>query len=91
MAAAFVGIVGVATCNRSESKNEPAPLSDDSVISMMARKVASDVACDMCHILAEDLWTTLVADWASNSSSGRRLRKLGAKNCVPSISEFWTD
>eukprot|EP00729_Bicosta_minor_P030072 gene30072-24285_t len=41
-------------------------------------KIAGDIACSMCTYIAEDLWTTLLGDWASATKRGEFARSRGA-------------
>ena len=50
-------------------------------------KVAGDIACGMCGLVAEDLWVTLVDDLASNSPRGDRTRSDGASRTAREMLE----
>jgi hypothetical protein len=62
----------------SSSSSSSSLMAGQEMTSDVRGNVVADIACGMCGILAEDLWSALVFDWASSTKRGERLRERGA-------------
>jgi len=87
LAGLAVALVATAARAKAEEQDIAATEAQRFVGTERRMKVSSDISCGMCRFVAEDLWTSLVGDWARMGERGSRARRHGAHKTARAMVE----